>query len=73
MSARRLRTWAAVAILVAVGLWILQALIGLNYSDEGETYPWFLRAVQWLALALVLISLPLLFWALTRSRVREDA
>ena len=73
MSARRLRTWAAVAILVAVGLWILQALIGLNYSDEGETYPWFLRAVQGLALALVLISLPLLFWALTRSRVREDA
>ena len=73
MSARRLRTWAAVAILVAVGLWILQALIGLNYSDEGETYPWFLRAVQWLALALVLISLPLLFWALTRARVREDA
>ena len=73
MSARRLRTWAAVAILVAVGLWILQALIGLNYSDEGETYPWFLRAVQWLALALVLISLPLLFWALTRSRAREDA
>jgi uncharacterized membrane protein len=73
MSARRLRIWAAVAILVAVGLWILQALIGLNYSDEGETYPWFLRAVQWLALALVLISLPLLFWALTRSRVREDA
>ena len=73
MSARQLRTWAALAILVAVGLWILQALIGLNYSDEGETYPWFLRAVQWLALALVLISLPLLFWALTRSRAREDA
>jgi uncharacterized membrane protein len=73
MSARRLRIWSAIAIVAAVGLWILQALIGLNYSDEGETYPWFLRAVQWIALALVLISLPMLFTALTRSRERRDA
>jgi uncharacterized membrane protein len=72
MTARRLRMWAALAIVAAVALWILQALVGLNYSDEGETYPWFLRAVQWIALALVLISLPMLFWALTRSRRQEE-
>ena len=73
MSARRLRFWAVVAILAAVGLWILQALIGLNFTDEGEAYPWYLRALQWLALVLVLLSLPLLFLALTRLRSREDA
>jgi uncharacterized membrane protein len=68
MSTRRLRSWSAGAIAAAVGLWILQALIGLNYSDEGEAYPWYLRAVQWVALALVLASLPLLMWTLLRSR-----
>jgi peptidoglycan/LPS O-acetylase OafA/YrhL len=73
MTARRLRVWAMVAILLAVGLWILQALVGLNFSDEGEEYPWYLRAVQWLALGLVLLSLPMLVLALTRSRAREDS
>jgi uncharacterized membrane protein len=68
MSTRRLRIWSAGAIAAAVGLWILQALIGLNYSDGGEAYPWYLRAVQWVALALVLTSLPLLMWTLLRSR-----
>ena len=72
MTARRLRIWSALAIATAVGLWILQALIGLNYGDEGEAYPLFLRVLQWIALALVLVSLPLLFVALTRSRARED-
>ena len=72
MSARRLRNGAAVAIVTAVALWILQALIGLNYdTDEGETYPLFLRAIQWLALALVLGSLPVLTWALLRSSRRD--
>jgi hypothetical protein len=71
MSARRLRFWAVVALLAAVGLWILQALIGLNFYDEGEQ-PWFLLALQWIALLLVLSSLPLLVIAMTRSRSRED-
>jgi hypothetical protein len=71
MSARRLRIWSGLAIVVAVALWILQALIGLNYSDEGESYPLALRAVQWIALALVLGSLPLLTWALLRSSRRD--
>ena len=71
MSARRLRNWAAVAIAVAVGLWIVQALIGLNFYEEGEQ-PWYLLVVQWIALILVLASLPMLIWAMTRSRPRED-
>ena len=71
MSASRLRNWAAVAIAVAVGLWIVQALIGLNFYEEGEQ-PWYLLVVQWIALILVLASLPMLIWAMTRSRPRED-
>jgi hypothetical protein len=72
MTARRLRVWSAVAIVTAVVLWIAQALVGLNWYEEEDAYPWFLRAAQWIALALVLITLPLLFWAMTRSRPRED-
>jgi uncharacterized membrane protein len=71
LSARRLRFWSAIAIAVAVGLWIVQALIGLNFYEEGEQ-PWFLLVVQWIALILVLASLPMLIWAMTRSRPRED-
>jgi hypothetical protein len=67
MSRRTLRKWAALAIVAAVALWIGQALVGMNYYGEEEAYPWFLRAIQWVALALVLGSLPLLMWALTRS------
>jgi len=68
VSRRRLRTWAALAIGVSVGLWVAQALIGLNYYDEQDSYPWFLRAVQWLALALVLGSLLVLMWTMSRPR-----
>jgi uncharacterized membrane protein YhaH (DUF805 family) len=71
MTARRLRFWAVIAILAAVGLWILQALLGLNFYDEGDE-PWILLVVQWIALLLVLSSLPLLIIAMTRSRSRED-
>jgi hypothetical protein len=71
MTARKLRTWSAVAIAVAVGLWIGQALIGLNFYEEGER-PWYLLVVQWVALILVLASLPMLVWAMMRSRPRED-
>jgi uncharacterized membrane protein len=71
LSARRLRFWSAVAIAVAVGLWIVQALIGLNFYEEGEQ-PWYLLVVQWIALILVLASLPMLMWAMMRSRPRED-
>jgi FtsH-binding integral membrane protein len=72
MSAPKLRFWSAVAIAVAVGLWIAQALIGLNFYEEGE-HPWYLLVVQWVALILVLASLPMLIWAMMRSRPREDA
>jgi FtsH-binding integral membrane protein len=71
MSAGRIRFWSAVAIALAVGLWIAQALIGLNFYDEGEQ-PWYLLVVQWIALILVLASLPMLIWAMVRSRPRED-
>jgi uncharacterized membrane protein len=68
MSKVRLRIWAVVAIALGVALFIIQALIGLNYYGEGEPYPWFLRAVQWVALALVLVSVPMLMWALGLGR-----
>jgi uncharacterized membrane protein len=71
MSVRRIRFWAAVAIAAAVGLWIAQALVGLNFYEEGE-HPWYLLVVQWIALILVLASLPMLIWAMMRSRPRED-
>ena len=71
MTARKLRFWSAVAIAVAVVLWIVQALIGLNFDEEGE-HPWYLLVVQWIALILVLTSLPMLIWAMMRSRPRED-
>jgi FtsH-binding integral membrane protein len=68
VSRRRVRTWATLAIGVSVGLWVAQALIGLNYYDEQDSYPWFLRAVQWLALVLVLGSLVVLMWTMSRPR-----
>jgi hypothetical protein len=68
MNRRTARKWAALAIALSVVLWIAQALIGLNWYDEEDAYPWFLRAVQWIALGLVLASLPVLVWTLTRSR-----
>jgi hypothetical protein len=72
MTARRLRKWSAIAIAAAVALWIVQALIGMNWYEDEEAYPWFLRVVQWIALGLVLLTLPLLLWAMTRTRPRED-
>jgi hypothetical protein len=71
MSRRSARKWAALAIALSVALWVAQALIGLNWYDEEDAYPWFLRAVQWVALALVLASLPVLTWTLMRS-ARSD-
>jgi hypothetical protein len=71
MTPRSARKWAAVAIVVSIALWVAQALIGLNWYDEEDAYPWFLRALQWLALALVLASLPVLVWTLMRSPRRE--
>ena len=71
MSRRRLRSYAAGAILLSVLLWVAQALIGLSYSDDGETSPWFLLVVKWIALALVLASLPVLMWTLARSQRRD--
>jgi hypothetical protein len=59
---------------LGVVLFVAQALIGLNYYDEQDSYPWFLRALQWLALGLVLISVPLSMRALTLARSeRRDA
>jgi hypothetical protein len=71
VTRRRLRFYAALAIGLAVILWIGQAVVGLTYYDEQESYPWFLRAVQWVALTLVLVSLPLLFWAMAQSGARR--
>jgi hypothetical protein len=70
MTRRRLRNWATLAIALSVALWVLQAVIARNYYDEG-TRPWPLLAVQWLALVLVLGSLGVLMWTLTRSGRRE--
>jgi uncharacterized membrane protein len=67
MTRRSARKWAALAIALSVALWIAQALIGLSWYDEEDAYPWFLRAVQWIALGLVLASLPVLVWTLMRS------
>jgi hypothetical protein len=39
---------------LGVVLFVVQALIGANYYGEQDSYPWFLRALQWTALALVL-------------------
>ena len=44
-------------IVSAVVLLVGQALIGLNYVLEGDPLPWFLRAMQWLGLALALVGL----------------
>jgi uncharacterized membrane protein len=71
MSRRTARKWAAVAIALSVALWVAQALIGLTYSDDGETSPWFLLVVKWVALALVLASLPVLTWTLVRAPRRD--
>ena len=70
MSRRRLRAWAAIAIALSVALWVAQALVGLNFYDEGE-HPWYLLVVQWIALALVLASLVVLTWTLTRAPRRD--
>jgi hypothetical protein len=55
-------------------LFVAQALIGANYYGEQDSYPWFLRALQWTALGLVLLSVPLSMRALTLTRSeRRDA
>jgi hypothetical protein len=59
---------------LGVVLFVAQALIGLNYYDEQDSYPWFMRALQWIALGLVLLSVPLSMLALTLARSdRRDA
>jgi hypothetical protein len=59
---------------LGVVLFVAQALIGVTYYDEQDSYPWFLRALQWIALGLVLLSLPLSMRALSLARSeRRDA
>jgi hypothetical protein len=71
---RRLLLWAGIAMALGVVLFVAQALIGVNYYDEQDSYPWFLRALQWIALGLVLLRLPLSMRALTLARSeRRDA
>jgi hypothetical protein len=71
---RQLLLWAGIAMALGVVLFVAQALIGLNYYDEQDSYPWFMRALQWVALGLVLVSVPLSMLALTLARSeRSDA
>jgi hypothetical protein len=71
---RRLLLWAGVAMALGVVVFVAQALIGANYYGEQDSYPWFLRALQWTALGLVLLSVPLSMRALTLARSeRRDA
>lgn len=66
--------WAGIAMALGVVLFVAQALIGANYYGEQDSYPWFLRALQWTALGLVLLSVPLSMRALTLARSeRRDA
>jgi hypothetical protein len=66
--------WAGIAMALGVVLFVAQALIGANYYGEQDSYPWFLRALQWAALGLVLLSVPLSMRALTLGRSeRRDA
>ena len=74
MKRRRLVLWAGIAMALGVVLFVAQALIGANYYGEQDSYPWFLRALQWTALGLVLLSVPLSMRALTLARSeRRDA
>jgi hypothetical protein len=68
MRRRRLLLWAGIAMALGVVLFVAQALIGANYYGEQDSYPWFLRALQWTALGLVLLSVPLSMRALTLAR-----
>jgi uncharacterized membrane protein YhaH (DUF805 family) len=71
---RRLLLWAGIVMALGLVLFVVQALIGANYYGEQDSYPWFLRALQWIALALVLLSLPLSMRALSLARSeRRDA
>ena len=74
MKRRRLLLWAGIAMALGVVLFVAQALIGVNYYGEQDSYPWFLGALQWIALGLVLLSVPLSMRALTLDRsARRDA
>ena len=74
MKRRRLLLWAGIAMALGVVLFVAQALIGADYYGEQDSYPWFLRALQWTALGLVLLSVPLSMRALTLARSeRRDA
>jgi uncharacterized membrane protein YgdD (TMEM256/DUF423 family) len=74
VSRRRLVLWAGIAMVLGIVLFVAQALIGLNYYEEQDSYPWFLRGLQWIALGLVLLSVPLSMRALTMARSeRRDA
>jgi hypothetical protein len=68
---RRLLLRAGIAIALGVVLFVVQALIGANYYGEQDSYPWFLRALQWIALGLVLLSVPLSMRALTLARSKR--
>jgi hypothetical protein len=71
---RPLLVWAGIAMALGVVLFVAQALIGANYYGEQDSYPWFLGALQWTALGLVLLSVPLSMRALTLARSeRRDA
>ncbi len=71
MKRRRLLLRAGIAIALGVVLFVVQALIGANYYGEQDSYPWFLRALQWIALGLVLLSVPLSMRALTLARSKR--
>ena len=74
MKRRPLLVWAGIAMALGVVLFVAQALIGANYYGEQDSYPWFLRVLQWIALGLVLLSVPLSMRALTLARSeRRDA
>ena len=74
MKRRPLLVWAGIAMALGVVLFVAQALIGANYYGEQDSYPWFLGALQWTALGLVLLSVPLSMRALTLARSeRRDA
>jgi ABC-type transport system involved in multi-copper enzyme maturation permease subunit len=72
VTRKQMLAWAAFAMVAAIVLFIAQALIGLNFYDE-QPIPWFLRALQWIALVLLFASVVLSARALTLVRSGRDA
>ncbi|HKP17261.1 MAG TPA: hypothetical protein VJT84_02210 [Gaiellaceae bacterium] len=60
---------------VAAGLviWIVQMFVGLNAFYEGEPRPWWMRALQVLGGALVLLGLALAARRVVSRRTRGQA